>query len=98
VPATLFEPFWEKVAAALEPGGQVFFADSLLEQTSTALDHAPVDDSGVVRRKLNDGREFDIVKVFYEPKALEARLRELGWRATIHSTGRFFLFGQCGAV
>jgi demethylmenaquinone methyltransferase/2-methoxy-6-polyprenyl-1,4-benzoquinol methylase len=95
VPSSRVDPFWHTVAASLKPGGRVFFVDSLLEQTSTAIDHAPVDDSGIARRKLNDGREFDIVKVFYRPEELEARLRELGWNATVRSTGKFFLFGHC---
>ena len=30
----------------------------------TATDHAPVDNSGLAHRKLNDGREFQIVKVW----------------------------------
>jgi hypothetical protein len=44
---------------------------------------------------LNDGREFDIVKVFYEPAQLEELLTSLGWRGTVRSSGKFFL---CGAV
>ncbi|RPI56784.1 MAG: class I SAM-dependent methyltransferase [Acidobacteria bacterium] len=93
VPPGRFATFWETVAAALEPDGRVFVVDSLLEPTSTAKDH-DIDDSGVVRRRLNDGREFDIVKVFYEPQELETRLLELGWRGTVRSAGRFFLHGS----
>jgi len=96
VPAGRFDGFWATVQSALEPGGKVFFVDSLLEQTSTATDHTAIDDSGVVRRKLNDGREFDIVKVFYQPETLEDRLTGLGWHARVRSTGKFFLFGECG--
>jgi demethylmenaquinone methyltransferase/2-methoxy-6-polyprenyl-1,4-benzoquinol methylase len=94
VPAPAFDAFWQTVAAALKPGGTVFFADSLLEQTSTARDHAPVDASGIARRKLNDGREFDIVKIFYQPEHLETRLRASGWNATVRSTGKFFFYGR----
>jgi demethylmenaquinone methyltransferase/2-methoxy-6-polyprenyl-1,4-benzoquinol methylase len=93
VPSHRFERFWETVRKAVKTNGWVFFVDSLLEQTSTARDHPAVDDSGVVRRRLNDGREFDIVKVFYEPAELEARLAALGWHGTVRSTGKFFLFG-----
>jgi demethylmenaquinone methyltransferase/2-methoxy-6-polyprenyl-1,4-benzoquinol methylase len=92
VPANRFERFWEAVRKAVT-NGRVFFVDSLLEQTSTARDHPAVDGSGVVRRRLDDGREFDIVKVFYEPAQLEERLVALGWRGTVRSTGKFFLFG-----
>jgi hypothetical protein len=46
----------------------------------------------VVRRKLNDGREFDIVKVFYDPTQLERRLAQLGWTGWVQSSGKFFFF------
>jgi 2-polyprenyl-3-methyl-5-hydroxy-6-metoxy-1,4-benzoquinol methylase len=94
VPPGRFVGFWETVQAALAPGGVVFFVDSLLEPTSTATDHPPVDDSGVVRRRLNDGREFDIVKVFYQPMRLEQQLAKLGWRGSVGPSGKFFLFGS----
>src|SRR5262249_39754117 len=71
VPPARFDSFWQTVARALRPGGRAFFVDSLLVQDATARDQSSVDDSGVVRRRLNDGREFDIVKVFYDPEDLE---------------------------
>jgi demethylmenaquinone methyltransferase/2-methoxy-6-polyprenyl-1,4-benzoquinol methylase len=64
VPPERFASFWETVRAVLKPGGRVFWVDSLQEQASTARDHAPLDESGISRRRLNDGREFQIVKVF----------------------------------
>lgn len=94
VPPSRFERFWRMVRSAIKPGGHVFFVDSLLEPTSAATDHVPVDNSGLAHRKLNDGREFQIVKVFYEPEPLERRLADLGWRGSVQSSGRFFLFGR----
>jgi 2-polyprenyl-3-methyl-5-hydroxy-6-metoxy-1,4-benzoquinol methylase len=94
VPPARFDEFWASVKAALRPGGLAFFIDSLLEQTSTALDHAPLDESGMVQRRLNDGREFNIVKVFYEPSSLEQRLLARGWKGSVRSTGKFFLYGS----
>ena len=93
VPPARFDPFWAMVRAALRPGGRAFFIDSLPEPTSTAKDHGPIDESGVSRRKLNDGREFNIVKVFYQPSVLERRLAELGWSGWVRSTNKFFLYG-----
>jgi demethylmenaquinone methyltransferase/2-methoxy-6-polyprenyl-1,4-benzoquinol methylase len=72
----------------------VCFVDSLYERTSSAVDHGPADHSGVVRRRLGDGREFEVVKVFYEPEALADRLRQGGWEGWVRSTGRFFLVGS----
>ncbi|HEY1309207.1 MAG TPA: class I SAM-dependent methyltransferase [Vicinamibacterales bacterium] len=94
VPQNEFVGFWAKVGASLKPKGRVFFVDSLLDQASTARDHAPLDQSGVVQRRLNDGREYSIVKVFYEPADLERRLVSLGWRGWVRSSGQFFLYGS----
>jgi demethylmenaquinone methyltransferase/2-methoxy-6-polyprenyl-1,4-benzoquinol methylase len=98
VPREQFEPFWKKVRASLKDGGRVFFVDSLLEQSSTAHDHDPLDQSGFASRRLNDGRAFRIVKVFYEPAELERRLSELGWQGWVRSSGTFFLYGSLAAA
>jgi 2-polyprenyl-3-methyl-5-hydroxy-6-metoxy-1,4-benzoquinol methylase len=94
VPRNEFEKFWAKVGASLKPKGRVFFIDSLLEQASTARDHAPLDQSGLAERRLNDGREYRIVKIFYEPASLERQLSSLGWHGWIRSSGQFFLYGS----
>jgi 2-polyprenyl-3-methyl-5-hydroxy-6-metoxy-1,4-benzoquinol methylase len=93
VPAARFDEFWTSVRRMLRPNGQAFFIDSRQEQTSTARDHDALDDAGIVRRRLNDSREFQIVKVFYEPSVLEQRLAERGWHGWVRSTGKFFLYG-----
>ena len=93
VPAQQFNRFWEMIRAALKPGGRAFFVDGLATQESTARDHAAIDDSGVTERKLNDGRTFNIVKVFHDPDQLERQLRELGWSGSVGTTGQFFYYG-----
>ena len=83
------------VAEALAPDGVAYVIDSAHEPTSTARDHPePSRDSGVVRRLLDDGRAFQVVKVFWEPEALAARLRPLGWRAALGRTPRYFVHGM----
>jgi hypothetical protein len=49
-----------------------------------------------VKRRLNDGREFRIVKVFYRPDELAARLADLGWQVEVQATPSYFLHGCCG--
>ena len=94
VPAERFDAFWSTVAAALAPGGVAYVIDSAHEPSSTARDHpVPSRDSGVVLRRLDDGRSFSIVKVFWEPAALGARLAPLGWRGDFARTPRYFLHG-----
>jgi 2-polyprenyl-3-methyl-5-hydroxy-6-metoxy-1,4-benzoquinol methylase len=84
VPPQRFSAFWRLVGSSLAPNGRVFFVDSRREETSTAIDHRlPEPEAKVMRRRLNNGREFQIYKVFYEPVVLAERLRELGWRFEI---------------
>jgi demethylmenaquinone methyltransferase/2-methoxy-6-polyprenyl-1,4-benzoquinol methylase len=45
-------------------------------------------------RRLDDGREFQIVKRFYDPRALESELASLGWAFEVAGTGEFFLYGM----
>jgi hypothetical protein len=47
----------------------------------------------VDERRLEDGRTFNVVKVFYDPTELEERLRALGWNASVGRTDTFFLHG-----
>ena len=94
VPAARVATFWQTVRRALKPGGMAFFVDSLLEQTSTASDHDELDQSGIVQRRLNDGRTFRVVKLFYDPGELERQLLEQGWRGRVRSSGRFFVYGS----
>ncbi len=94
VPPQRFDQFWSLVMSCLAPGGRVFFVDSRHEPTSTASDHRmPTREGTVARRRLNDGREFDIVKVFYEPGELTDRLKSLGWNFGIRATDRYFIYG-----
>lgn len=94
VPPERFDAFWDAVAAAIAPGGRFFFADSRHNPTSTASDHrlgGPEQTTAL--RRLNDGSEFTIVKVFYEPAALAGRLAHLGWRAEVRATPSYFIYG-----
>ena len=95
VPDERFGAFWAMVAAALAPGGAVYLIDSAFDPTSTAKNHVlPAREAGIVTRKLNDGREFRIVKLFYEPGVLAAKLEPLGWRAQLSQTARYFIYGE----
>jgi SAM-dependent methyltransferase len=95
VPPQRLEDFWKLVDGALKPGGRVFFIDSQFEPSSTARDHRLTDaDATVVTRKLNDGREYRVVKVFYWPDELEEKLQGLGWSFSIKKTANYFLYGQ----
>ena len=95
VPESHFAGFWEMVRRALKPGGRAFLIDSRYDPTTTARDHSLGGrDMTTMTRRLNDGRAFEIVKIFYEPARLESQLQSLGWRARAAVTPRYFLYGQ----
>jgi 2-polyprenyl-3-methyl-5-hydroxy-6-metoxy-1,4-benzoquinol methylase len=94
VPVDRFAAFWEMVASCLKPGGRVLFIDSARTENSTAADHVlPADGDDTMTRRLDDGREFQIVKRFYDPASLERALSELGWTAQVGATPEFFIYG-----
>ena len=82
----------------LKPGGRLAFIDSLADPASGAADHpTPTDDLAV--RRLDDGREFTIVKVFYSTAELSAALADAGFGVVeVTMTGRFFLLGTATAA
>ena len=82
VPPGLFESFWRLVRTCLRPGGQVAFVDED-DRVAHYDDVRVADGVPVARRRLGDGREFDIVKVFWEPHDLAAQLRDLGWNVSV---------------
>jgi SAM-dependent methyltransferase len=94
VPPGRFAAFWELVKSALRPGGRAFFVDSLRAETLAEKERLGRDPRGhTTLRRLNDGREFRIVKVFYDPADLEARLANMGWRFTVRTTENHLLYG-----
>ncbi|MGD8395526.1 MAG: class I SAM-dependent methyltransferase, partial [Candidatus Eiseniibacteriota bacterium] len=97
VPESRFDAFWRLVDRALRPGGRVFLVDSRYAPTSTARDHrlGPAD-AGRVTRRLDDGRSFEIVKMFHAPPALRARLAALGWEFEVGATAHYFIHAAGG--
>jgi SAM-dependent methyltransferase len=96
VPRERLDAFLGLVRRWLRPGGMFAFIDSLPDPQSSAADHpVPTADESV--RRLDGGREFTVVKVYWEVVELEEALRRVGFeRATVTTTGRFFLTGAAG--
>ncbi len=95
VPPERFDEFWALIRRALRPDGRFFLVDSLHEPTSTAADHRlPERTATTSIRRLNDGREFEIYKVFYDPSQLQARLERMGWSAVVARTSNYFLYAH----
>jgi SAM-dependent methyltransferase len=95
VPEARFQEFWAKVRRAVGSNGRVFFIDNQRHDLSSAVDHElPEPENPTMLRRLADGREYRIIKRFYEPQALQQRLAELGWNAQVRTTREFFIYGQ----
>ncbi len=78
----------------LKPGGILAFVDSRPDPESGAVDHDPVAPDETSLRRLADGREFRIPKVYYSAGELRDALLRAGFaEATVTQTARFFLMG-----
>jgi SAM-dependent methyltransferase len=78
VPAERFAEFWALVRLALRPGGRVFLIDSGPPEVA--------DDGELEVRQLADGREFTIVKRFWQPGELAERVAEFGFELDLGLT------------
>ena len=96
VPRARLDAFLALVRRWLRPGGMFAFIDSLRDPQSSAADHpTPADDRSV--RRLDDGREFTVVKVYYDAGRARGRARAGRLRdGRVTTTGRFFLTGRHG--
>lgn len=99
VPRQRCADFWSMVRSCLSPDGRAFFIDNHSDPHNDTTVGADFKDPYVIQyesdrhvRRLDDGREFNVVKVMYEPDELTAQLNDLGWSAVIRAT-RWFLFG-----
>jgi demethylmenaquinone methyltransferase/2-methoxy-6-polyprenyl-1,4-benzoquinol methylase len=95
VPENRFASFWNGVHDALRPGGRVFFVDSHTPSMPASAGHnaRSPEDASVELRRLDDGREFRVVKIFHRPEELRRTLESLGWTGAVRATERFFVYG-----
>lgn len=96
VPPAAFERFWEQVGTYVAPGGRVVFVDEDDRARGVVDDPRLVGGVPVVRRRLADGREYDVVKVFWNVEELEGRLSRLGWDIRVTRLGDMLLYGDSG--
>lgn len=93
VPPITFDEFWALVRSSLRPGGRVAFVDED-DRGATNDEIHLVDDVPVAPRALRDGRQFDVVKVYWDPNELEARLGSLDWKVAVRRVGESLLYGS----
>jgi hypothetical protein len=82
------------ISRALKPQGRVFFIDSRFEPTSSAEDHTlPDKQSTIANRHLNDGREFQIVKIYYDGRNCRRGSTNLVGTALLRKPITIFFYG-----
>lgn len=94
VPRDLFGTFWMLVGECLTASGRVFLIDNRHDPSRSRPDPYVTGGSDDVQiRKLDDGSQHRVVKVFYEPRELADLLEAHGWHAEI-SGNRSFIYGS----
>ncbi|MEU1036582.1 class I SAM-dependent methyltransferase [Streptomyces mirabilis] len=90
VPPARLSDFWNTVAAALAPGGKAIFIDdgpaAAAYEEVLANQPAPA-----ALRRLDDGSQYRIVKVFHDAQTLTDDLATLGWSVRIRTTAGNFI-------
>jgi len=94
VPRSRLGEFMAICRSWLKPGGTLAFIDSRRDPESGATNH-PTPANDLSLRRLADGREFTIPKIYYQPAELEAALAAAGFaKRRVETTPRFFLLGS----
>jgi SAM-dependent methyltransferase len=97
VPPERFAAFWSMIGMALAPAGRVCFLDDSIRERAGerfVADQA----TPTVWRRLRDGSEHRVIKVYYSPGELAGRLAELGWSAEIRETSIPLLAGTARQI
>lgn len=90
VPPARLPDFWNTVAAALAPGGKAIFVDDGPDAAAyeEVLTNQP---APAALRRLDDGSQYRIVKVFHDAHTLTDDLTVLGWSVRIRPMGGNFI-------
>jgi SAM-dependent methyltransferase len=93
VPHALYDGMLAAIAAAIRPGGVFAMLDGRREERSSSPDQPPPGpETEVMTRRLNDGREFTIVKRYDEPDDLRTALARHGIQADVRVTDTHFIY------
>ncbi len=90
VPPTRLPAFWGTVAAALAPGGRAIFIDD--GPAAAAYEEVLRNQSApAALRRLDDGSQYRIVKVFHDARTLQDDLTALGWSVRVRLMAEHFI-------
>ena len=94
VPADRLSAFLRTVHKALKPGGRLFLVDSQEPELSTSTEQNIETSDDLQQRILKDGRQFEIVKIYYDADQLSGTLRAHGFDITVQKTPNFFIYAD----
>ena len=94
VPKEKLSPFLTMVHQALKPNGRLFFVDSQKVQTGTSQRQNVQTEDDIQKRILNDGSEFEIIKIYYDAEALSQVLNAHRFDVTVQKTPSFFIYAD----
>lgn len=94
VPADRLSAFLTTVHRALKPGGRLFLVDSQKAEQSTSAEQDIATRDDLQKRILNDGRQFEIVKIYYDPADLTTSLRARGFDIEARATPTYFIYAD----
>ncbi|CAM5604984.1 class I SAM-dependent methyltransferase [Streptomyces purpurascens] len=90
VPPTRLPDFWNTVATALAPGGKAIFIDD--GPAAAAYEEVLADQpTPTALRRLDDGSQYRIVKVFHDGQTLTDDLTAQGWSVRIRPMAGNFI-------
>ncbi|MGW5690546.1 class I SAM-dependent methyltransferase [Streptomyces asiaticus] len=90
VPPARLPGFWHTVAAALAPGGKAIFIDD--GPAAAAYEEVLADQpTPAALRRLDDGSQYRIVKVFHDAQTLADDLTAVGWSVRIRTMAGNFV-------
>jgi len=95
IPPELWTEWWGRVAEWLASDGIAFIVDDAAgpdrPYSGDVVEDGP---PHAHRRRLEGGREYTIVKVFYSADELTKRLADFDWSAQLSGSGEHFLYGS----
>ena len=94
VPSLYVALLFDQVSGVLRPGGELLLFDG--RRASRAAGSAPAaGDRLVQQRSLNDGRVFEVLKIYYDRERLGGLLSRYGTSVCTQESKVFFVAGSC---
>jgi demethylmenaquinone methyltransferase/2-methoxy-6-polyprenyl-1,4-benzoquinol methylase len=88
IPEDHLDQFLGEVARSVRPGGRVF----LIDEPAGGKQVSGPEENNQQTRQLQDGSAFRIVKIYYDPRKIAARLRQFGFTEIKIWTGAYFFY------